>query len=448
MVWTDTPRLLDDSLKRVLVKVVRSRLLDDKVVGLRHSDAASSRQQVELLQAYRQLMTNNPPPADKLTAMLQQIKETPEVRKFIRSVEFSLPLLIQKALGEKSAAWGKMLTPEQRQDFLKYVDACRSPSLSLMARQHLQRLNARPLDLSGWITQRELRDHLNHIPLYRLLNADHYTFPDRGALTQLMLSTQQKGLITGRLKPVLSEEAVMLVRQSLGDEYATDPQVRHAVLQAMETHLSRQAPLDLLSRPTLSHIPPVSLQMLTLHLELLPGERWFRQPDWQVPLFGGIRLSSDGQRLTDAAVMVGDTSEQTASRYFTPYLEKLYDLHRQSREGSLTVESVQQTLHSLDMENLTPEQVGTFVSEMKKNPYQSLTAVYQLLTRNPASSLTEGALQWAEKRHLLLKNLIDTGPEGRVLSPLLQFPESQLGITPPCAGGRRQSGGQRREASR
>ncbi|EPZ4373232.1 TcdA/TcdB catalytic glycosyltransferase domain-containing protein, partial [Salmonella enterica subsp. salamae serovar 42:b:e,n,x,z15] len=29
------------------------------------------------------------------------------------------------------------------------------------------------------------------------------------------------------------------------------------------------------------------------------------------------------------------------------------------------------------------------------------------------------------------KNLIDTGPEGRVLSPLLQFPESQLGITPP-----------------
>ncbi|HAF4706191.1 TPA: DUF3491 domain-containing protein, partial [Salmonella enterica] len=431
VVWTDTPRLLMDSLKRVLGKVVRSRLLDDKVAGLRRSDAASSRQQVELLQAYRQLMTNNPPPADKLTAMLQQIKETPEVRKFIRSVEFSLPLLIQKALGEKSAAWGKMLTPEQRQDFLKYVDACRSPSLSLMARQHLQRLNARPLDLSGWITQRELRDHLNHIPLYRLLNADHYTFPDRGALTQLMLSTQQKGLITGRLKPVLSEEAVMLVRQSLGDEYATDPQVRHAVLQAMETHLSRQAPLDLLSRPALSHIPPVSLQMLTLHLELLPGERWFRQPDWQVPLFGGIRLSSDGQRLTDAAVMVGDTSEQTASRYFTPYLEKLYDLHRQSREGSLTVESVQQTLHSLDMENLTPEQVGTFVSEMKKNPYQSLTAVYQLLTRNPASSLTEGALQWAEKRHLLLKNLIDTGPEGRVLSPLLQFPESQLGITPP-----------------
>ncbi|EBI0478194.1 DUF3491 domain-containing protein, partial [Salmonella enterica subsp. enterica serovar Braenderup] len=431
VVWTDTPRLLDDSLKRVLVKVVRSRLLDDKVAGLRHSDTASSRQQVELLQAYRQLMTNNPPPADKLTAMLQQIKETPDVRKFIRSVEFSLPLLVQKVLGEKTTTWGKMLTPEQRQDFLKYVDACRSPSLSLMARQHLQRLNARPLDLSGWITQRELRDHLNHIPLYRLLNADHYTFPDRGALTQLMLSTQQKGLITGRLKPVLSEEAVMLVRQSLGDEYATDPQVRHAVLQAMETHLSRQAPLDLLSRPALSHIPPVSLQMLTLHLELLPGERWFRQPDWQVPLFGGIRLSSDGQRLTDAAVMVGDTSEQTASRYFTPYLEKLYDLHRQSREGSLTVESVQQTLHSLDMENLTPEQVGAFVSEMKKNPYQSLTAVYQLLTRNPASSLTEGALQWAEKRHLLLKNLIDTGPEGRVLSPLLQFPESQLGITPP-----------------
>ncbi|HDC1420444.1 TPA: hypothetical protein O7U53_004430, partial [Salmonella enterica] len=431
VVWTDTPRLLDDSLKRVLVKVVRSRLLDDKVAGLRHSDTASSRRQVELLQAYRQLMTNNPPPADKLTAMLQQIKETPDVRKFIRNVEFSLPLLVQKVLGEKTTTWGKMLTPEQRQDFLKYVDTCRSPSLSLMARQHLQRLNARPLDLSGWITQRELRDHLNHIPLYRLLNADHYTFPDRGALTQLMLSTQQKGLITGRLKPVLSEEAVMLVRQSLGDEYATDPQVRHAVLQAMETHLSRQAPLDLLSRPALSYIPPVSLQMLTLHLELLPGERWFRQPDWQVPLFGGIRLSSDGQRLTDAAVMVGDTSEQTASRYFTPYLEKLYDLHRQSREGSLTVESVQQTLHSLDMENLTPEQVGTFVSEMKKNPYQSLTAVYQLLTRNPASSLTEGALQWAEKRHLLLKNLIDTGPEGRVLSPLLQFPESQLGITPP-----------------
>jgi len=429
VVWTDTPRLLDESLKRVLVKVVRSRLLDDKVAGLRHSDAASSRQQVELLQAYRQLMTQNPPPADKLTAMLQQIKETPEVRKFIRSVEYSLPLLIQKALGEKSAAWGKMLTPEQRQDFLKYADACRSPSLSLMARQHLQRLNARPLAPSGWITQRELSNHLNHIPLYRLLNADHYTFPDREVLTQLMLSVQQKGLITGRLQPALSEEAAMLVGQSLGDEYATDPQVRHAVLQAMETQLSRQAPLDLLSLPALSHIPPADLQILTLHLELLPGERWFRQPDWQVPLFGGIRLSSDGQRLTDAAVMVGDTFEQTASRYFIPYLEKLYELHRQSREGSLTAESVQQTLHSLDMKNHTPEQVGTFVSEMKKNPYQSLTAVYQLLTQNPASSLTEGTLQWAEKRHLLLKNLIDTGPEGRVLSPLLQLPESQLGIT-------------------
>ncbi|QVQ33792.1 hypothetical protein AIT62_008535 [Salmonella enterica subsp. salamae] len=52
-------------------------------------------------------MTNNPPPADKLTAMLQQIKETPEVRKFIRSVEFSLPLLVQKALGEKISHMGK-----------------------------------------------------------------------------------------------------------------------------------------------------------------------------------------------------------------------------------------------------------------------------------------------------------------------------------------------------
>ncbi|ATI83647.1 hypothetical protein CGA24_00660 (plasmid) [Salmonella enterica subsp. enterica] len=437
VVWTDTPRLLDNSLKHVLANVIRSRLLDNKVASLQRSDASSSRQegpgaaQIALLQAYRQLMTNNPPPADKLTAVLQQIKETPEVRKFIRSVEFSLPLLVQKALGEKTATWGKMQKPEQQQDFLKYADACRSPSLSLMARQHLQRLNARPIDVSGSITHRELSDQLDRIPLYRLLNADHYTFSDRGVLTQLMLSTQQKGLITGRLKPVLSEEAVMLVGQSLGDEYATDPQVRHAVLQAMETYLSRQAPLDLLSLPALSHIPPVSLQMLTLHLELLPGERWFRHPDWQVPLFGGIRLSSDGQRLTDAAVMVGDTSEQTAARYFIPYLEKLYDLHRQSREGSLTAESVQQKLHSLGMENLTPEQVGAFVSEMRKNPYQSLTAVYQLLTQNPASSLTEGALLWAEKRHLLLKNLIDTGPEGRVLSPLLQFPESQLGITPP-----------------
>ncbi|ECI3497771.1 hypothetical protein DMO32_24790, partial [Salmonella enterica subsp. salamae] len=152
------------------------------------------------------------------------------------------------------------------------------------------------------------------------------------------------------LQPVLSEEVVILLRQGLGDEHATDPQVRHAVLQAMETHLSRQAPLDLLNRPALSHIPPASLQILALHLELLPDERWFRQPDWQAPLFGGVRLSSDGQRLTDAAVMVGDISEQTASRYFIPYLEKLYDLHRQSREGSLTAESAQQALHSLGME--------------------------------------------------------------------------------------------------
>ncbi|ECF6084931.1 DUF3491 domain-containing protein [Salmonella enterica subsp. houtenae] len=435
VVWTDTPRQLDGSLKRILEKVVRSRLLDNKVASLRRSDASSSRlegpgsAQIALLQAFRQLMTNNPPPANELTAILQQIKQIPEVRHFIRSVEFSLPLLIQKTLGEQSAAWGKMLEPEHRQNFLKYADSCHSPSISLMARQHLQLLNARPLAPSGWITQRELSKYLNHIPLYRLLNADHYTFSDRGVLTQLMLSTQQKGLITGRLQPVLSEEAVMLVGQSLGAEHAHDPHVRHAVLQAMEIQLSQQAPLNLLSRPALSHIPPANLQMLALHLELLPVADRFRQPDWQVPLFGGIRLSSDGQHLTDAAVMVGDTSEQTASKYFIPYLEKLYELHRQSREGSLTAGSVQQTLHSLGMENPTPEQVDIFVSKMEKNPYQSLTAVYQLLTQNPSSSLTGGALQWAEKRHLLLKNLIDTGPEGRVLSAQLQLPESQLGIS-------------------
>ncbi|ECJ2283052.1 hypothetical protein FNJ08_19525, partial [Salmonella enterica subsp. salamae] len=435
VVWTDTPRLLDDSLKRILGKVLRSRLIDNKVASLQRPDASSSRQegpgaaQIALLQTYRQLMVQNSPKANEITTTLQQIKQTPEVRSFIRSVEFSLPVLTQKALGEKAATWGKMQTPEQRQNFLKYIDAYRNPTLSLMARQHLQLLNARPLDPSGWIIQRELSGHLNHIPLYRLLNADHYTFSDRGVLTQLMLSTQQKGLITNRLQPALSEEAVVLVGQNLGAEYATDPQVHHAVLQAMETHLSRQVPLDLQSLPALSHIPPASLQILTLHLELLPSERWFRQPDWQVPLFGGLRLSSDGQRLTDAAMMVGDTSEQTASSYFIPYLEKLYELHRQSREGSLTTEAVQQTLHSLGMENPTPEQVTDFVSKMKKNPYQSLTAVYQLLTQNPSSSLIEGALQWAEKRHLLLKNLIDTGPEGRVLSPLLQFPESQLGIS-------------------
>ncbi|ECC9542939.1 hypothetical protein DTG28_25350, partial [Salmonella enterica subsp. salamae] len=124
VVWTDTPRLLMDSLKRILGKVLRSRLLDNKVASLQHPDASSSRQegagstQIALLQSYRQLTLQNPPKADELAAMLQQIKQTPEVQKFIRSVEFSLPLLVQKALGEKSGTWGKMLTPEQRQDFL------------------------------------------------------------------------------------------------------------------------------------------------------------------------------------------------------------------------------------------------------------------------------------------------------------------------------------------
>ncbi|HAK3431742.1 TPA: hypothetical protein ACISY6_004526 [Salmonella enterica subsp. enterica serovar Eastbourne] len=98
-------------------KVVRSRLLDDKVARLRRSDAASSRQQVELLQAYRQLMLQNPPKANELAAMLQQIKQAPEVRHFIRSVEFPLPVLIQKTLGGKTATWGKMQMPEQRQNF-------------------------------------------------------------------------------------------------------------------------------------------------------------------------------------------------------------------------------------------------------------------------------------------------------------------------------------------
>ncbi len=98
---------------------------------------------------------------------------------------------------------GKDADARAATEFSGVVDACRSPSLSLMARQHLQLLNARLLGLSGRITQRELSNRLNHILFYRLLNADHYTFSDRDVLTQLMLSTQQKGLITGRLKPVL-----------------------------------------------------------------------------------------------------------------------------------------------------------------------------------------------------------------------------------------------------
>jgi len=436
VVWSDTPFRLNYSLKRILAKIVRRNMIDDKVASLQRPDASSSRRegaepaQVTLLRAYGRLMAQNPPPAADLTALLQQIRQNPGVQHFLRSVEFSLPLLVQKLLEKKSAVWGKMQTEEHRQLFLNYADASGIPSLSQMARQHLQLLNAVPVASSDPVTHRELSDHLNHIPLYRLLNADHYTFSDRGVLTQLMLSTQQKGLITNRLQPVLSEETVMLVGQSLGAEYATDPQVRQAVLQAMETQLSQQAPLDLLSQPALSHLPPADLQILALQLDLLPRERWFRQPDWQVPLFSGLRFSSEGQRLTDTAVMVGDTSEQVASRYFIPYLEKLYDLHRQSREGSLTAESVQQTLHSLGMTEYTPEQAGVFVSEMKKNPYQSLTAVYQLLTQKTTSSLTEGALQWSEQKNLLLKNLIDSGPDGRVLSPQLQFPESLLGVTP------------------
>lgn len=446
--WTDTRYQSDSALKSILSKVVRLRFLDDKLGSLLSLDFFSSGQEtlglehIPLLQAYRHLMAQHPVPQEALKPVLEQIKQAPALRTYIRSVEASLPLQTQKVLMEKESEWGTLVGTGEREAFKRFVDQCESESLSRLARHYLQHFSAFREEIASLperVTCRDLGAAFGDTSLYRQLLHDHYIFEDRFTVAHFLLaSAGQQGLFTRTLNPVLSAELTALAEQQLGAETVREPELNSALVQALDTHLARpQDTLTFLNQPALAHLPPASLEMLALLVRQLPPERWFRQPEWAVPVLGaGVRFSTDGQRLTDNAIMAGAHPLQSGTENFIFYLDLLYYLHKRALQGRLTAARVQQKLHSVGLAGRhTPEQIAAFVHQMVRKPYQSLTAIHCLLADDPASSLAGAALRWAGDRYPLLKHLIASGPQGQTLAPALLLVESVQAPPRPAAGG-------------
>ncbi|EPY3706213.1 DUF3491 domain-containing protein, partial [Escherichia coli] len=438
-IWTDSPRLHDARLKDLLGRIVIIKFIDDKIDALRRIDVAAvpvqeklSPKHIQLLQAYRQLMTRIQPDRHERERLLQQISQEPELHRYIRQVEASLAFHTHKLLTEKITEWGLLLRPEQQQAFLRYIDKYNHHSLSQQARQHLQILSAPAVVLSTLpeqVTVRELSDFFTENSLYQRLKADHYTFNDRDTIIRFLLAAEgQQGLFTSELQPPFSEAVNGLITEHLGEEYTRMPALREELYKAMENHLTHpQVPFSIAAPPTL----PVSLQenfqAFSLLLSLLPAEQWFQMPAWSTPLLGaGVRFSADEHQLTDHAIIAGENPLRTSTRNFLFYLDALYYFHRRAIAGQLTTERVQQKLQSLGMtERFTSERVQFFVEKMATKPYQSLTQIHSLLTQSP--SLAQGALIWTMEEYPLLKKLMPDTSLGHELSSSLLIYESQLG---------------------
>ncbi|ELO5254521.1 YopT-type cysteine protease domain-containing protein, partial [Escherichia coli] len=447
-IWTDSPRLHDARLKDILGRIVIMKFIDDKIDALRRIDVAAvpvqeklSPKHIQLLQAYRQLMTRIQPDHHERERLLQQISQEPELHRYIRQVEASLAFHTHNLLTEKITEWGLLLRPEQQQAFLRYIDKYNHHSLSQQARQHLQILSAPAVVLSTLpelVTVRELSDFFTENSLYQRLKADHYTFNDRNTIIRFLLAAEgQQGLFISELQPPFSEAVNGLITEHLGEEYTQVPALREELYKAMENHLTHpQVPFSIAAPPTLPESLQENFQAFSLLLSLLPAEQWFQMPVWSTPLLGaGVRFSADEHQLTDHAIIAGENPLRTSTRNFLFYLDALYYFHQRAIAGQLTTERVQQKLQSLGMtERFTSERIQFFVEKMATKPYQSLTQIHALLTQSP--SLAQGALIWTMEEYPLLKKLMPETPLSHELPSSFLIYENQLGILSkaPAAG--------------
>ncbi|WP_370605678.1 DUF3491 domain-containing protein [Citrobacter braakii] len=452
--WTEPQQNHEKALDLLLSRTVRRLMIDDKIGSILSFDRPPSGpgepglEHLPLLETYKNLIVQSNPSPEDIRLTMQQIEQDPVLRQFIRSVQASTPLQVQKLLMKKETEWGALTSAEQQLAFQTYFDRFGNEDISHQARTCLHYLSAPEIQLSGLpgpVIQRNLNAFFASSSLYHLLNRHHYNFPDRGSLVSyLLLLDGQQGLFTRKLSPVLSGEVTDLLEDHLDAQNARSPGIRQAILQAMETHLLQpQVPLTLEGLEALSQISPESRQILTLFLEQLPAERWFQPLDWTTPLLGpGIRFSADGQHLTDTAIMAGEGALRASTRNFGFYLDALYYFHRRALEDNLTPERVQQKLLSLDMASqYTPERVADFVSQMKKKPYQSLTAIHRLLSGAPAATLSMAALSWGVSHYPMISgNLVKFRPDGTPdISPSMVMPEHLPALPGTSAGTERHS---------
>ncbi|MGS8515506.1 DUF3491 domain-containing protein (plasmid) [Escherichia coli] len=432
-VWVDSYRLKDTHVKNIISKIIRLRFIDDKISEIRTKEGPSSASRdnryIALLTQYRDLMSKTSPSLQERGQLLQKIRNEPDLSRFIRNVEASLPLHTNKLLNEKKAEWGKLHLPEQQSAFQQYVEKYKLPEISHLTREFLRR-HGESRVITGIpenVQVREISDVLKESSLYHRMNSFHYTFEDRDTIVRLLMASEgAQGLFTSEYIPPLSDEVVSLLIQHLGEDYTKNAAIRDVLIKAAESRLvSPEKPFDIDAPDIISVEHMENFQSLTLLLSLLPVEKWFRNPEWFVPqLSSGLRFSTDGTSLTDKAIMTEASNQLTKDKSFLSYLDMLFEIHQEAIDGHLTDSSVMRRLELTGLTGHIPEErINNLVQKLKSNPWKSLTQIHTLLRQS--ESLAHGLLLWSSERHPVLKCLLPCTHDRRISSVLLLDEETE-----------------------
>ncbi|EOT9758483.1 DUF3491 domain-containing protein [Escherichia coli O106:H18] len=432
-IWVDSSRLKDAHMKNIISKIIRLRFINDKISEIRTKEGPSSVSRddryIALLTQYRDLMSKTSPSPQEKVQLSQKIRDEPDLSRFIRSVEASLPLHTSKLLNAKASEWGNLHFPEQQSSFLQYIDKYNLPEISNLSREFLRRHGESKVitGLPENVIVREVSDVLKEGSLYHRLNLFHYTFEDKDAIVRLLMASEgAQGLFTSEYTPPLSDEVVSLLIQHLGEEYVKNASIRDALIKAAESRLvSPEKPFDIETPDIISVEHLENFQSLTLLLSLIPVEQWFRSPEWFVPqLSSGLRFSTNGSSLTDKAIMTAASNQLTKDKSFLSYLDILFEIHQEAIDGHLTVSSVMRKLEVTGLARHIPEErIDNLVQKLMSNPWKSLTQIHTLLRQS--ESLAHGLLLWSSDLHPVLKCLLPCTHDRSISSVLLLDEETE-----------------------
>ncbi|EFC0207889.1 DUF3491 domain-containing protein, partial [Escherichia coli] len=411
--WVDSTRLRHKRLQGIISKIVRIRFINDKILEIQKKEGPSSASKdsryITLLEKYRDLLSQQSPDVLQRSSLLNSIKSERELSRFIRSVEISLPLHTNQILNEKRGEWGDLLQPTQQNSLQKYVDKYNFPPLSNLTRDFLRYHTEAHIvtELPVNLHVRELRDVLKDYGLYQRLNEAYYTFDDRDTIIRYLLAFKgEQGIFTSEYHPPLSDDIRALVEQYLGENISQSAELHNALIQAVEEKLKNpDTPFNIIPPVSVSAEQIESFQALTVILSLFPIDKWFRHPEWSIPVLStSLCFSTNGKELTDSALITGGGGKVLQERAFLNYLEMLFDIQQDAIRGTLTEEMVIQKISQNKLINIiTKENIRNLLQTLSTNRWKSLTQIHALLMKS--NTLAQGWLSVNAERYPILKNL-------------------------------------------
>lgn len=429
--WTERRVQHNQIMKKLLGKIIRIQFLSDISNRVQASAVAPEglrKEHLPLLRRYNQLMLSWRPDMTALKLVIQQIGQQPELRRYIKTVEYSIPYHAQKVLMDNREKWGHLSSATQRQHFVAWCEKYRNPEITRQARAYTAMLASPPgpeADLSAGVSLRETERVLAGDSLWQRMVNDGYTFEDLAVIGRYLLAESgQTGLLASdSLRPALSEEVTALLERHLGYEASRNGGVLAALYQALEHKLASRGSLSISPHGFPAAIRG-ALEEAARELEQIPAERWFEPESWSVPV-AGIRFSSDGGQLSDRSMIMGNNQLLKGEAAFRLYLNTLYEFHHQAMTGALSEEGVTGRLHALGLTAQIPaSHITAFVRGLQAKPWQSLTQIHGALTRQ--SSLASAMMSWSLAHVPLLAKIMMSAPSAAAALPPA-LPEAVIG---------------------